>query len=257
MSFKQKSVLLLFFFLFTGFALSAQDYQSILRKVDALASFPDTDFSARYTVVHSRPKRGRESTVSAIFRRDSREQYSIVIMEPTSRKGQAYLKKGPTLWFYDPQSRRFNSTSSQSRFQNSNARNSDFTRSTLADDYDVISGKEVKLGRFDCFLLELEANNQQVSYPSTRIWVDKDNLIRKSEDYSLSGQLMRTTAIPEYQFIGDKAVPRAILIVDALAGAEIDGRFVNEKTQISIEQVSLDNLPDSVFTKSFLETVSE
>ncbi|RKX69775.1 MAG: hypothetical protein DRP60_16320 [Spirochaetes bacterium] len=105
--------------------------------------------------------------------------------------------------------------------------------------------------------MDLEANNDEVTYPKMRVWVDDDNLIRKSEDYSLSGQLMRITAFPDYQFVDGKAIPRAMLIVDALAGATIDGKFVNERTQITIAKVSLDNLPNSVFTKNFLENVSQ
>ena len=245
-----------FVFVFLSLTVSAQDFKTILEAVDDLASYPDRDFAAEYTIVHDRPGRGRDTTVSAVFRRDSEEKYVIILTEPQNKKGQGYLKQGPTLWFYDPTSRRFNSTSSQERFQNSNARNSDFTESTLALDYDVLSGERVELGRFDCWLLELQANNEEVTYPYMRIWVDDDNLIRKSEDYSLSRELMRTTAIPSYQMLDGKAVPQALLIVDALAGARVDGRFVNERTQISISKVSFEALPDSTFSKSFLENVS-
>ncbi len=247
----------IFLLLLPALGVSAQDFKAILESVDSLANFPSNDFAAEYTIVHDRPGQGRDTTVSAIFRRDSKQQYVIVVMEPDSKKGQAYLKQGKTLWFYDPTSRRFNSTSSQDRFQNSNARNSDFTDSTLAQDFDVMSAERVKLGQFDCWLMELEANNDEVTYPKMRVWVDDDNLIRKSEDYSLSGQLMRITAFPDYQFVEGKAIPRAMLIVDALAGATIDGKFVNERTQITISKVSLDDLPNSVFTKNFLENVSQ
>ena len=233
------------------------DFRALLEDVDSLASYPTTDFAAEYTIVHDVPGRGRDTTVSAVFRRDARQQYVIIIMEPESKKGQGYLKQGNTLWFYDPDSRRFNSTSSRNRFQNSNARNSDFTESTLARDYDVLSGEQVRLGRFNCWLLELEANNEDVTYPYMKIWVDENNLIRKSEDYSFSRQLMRTTAIPDYQEIGGRYVPRAILMVDALAGAEIDGRFVNERTQVTISKVSFESLANSVFSKTFLENVSQ
>jgi outer membrane lipoprotein-sorting protein len=235
--------------------INAQDFRQILRSVDELASYVESDFAAEYTIVHDRPGIGRETTVSAVFRRDADRKYVIILMEPEEKRGQGYLKQGPTLWFYDPTSRRFNSTSSRDRFQNSNARNSDFTESTLAEDYDVLSVEQVKLGRFDCRLLELQANNDEVTYPYMKIWVDEANLIRKSEDYSLSRELMRTTAIPEYQFINGKAVPKALLIVDALAGGRVNGRFVNERTQITISKVSFDPLANSVFSKTFLENV--
>jgi hypothetical protein len=172
-------------------------------------------------------------------------------------RGQGYLKEGNTLWFYDPQSRLFNTTSSSSRFQNTNASNSDFTRSTLAQDYRVVSGEDVMLGRFRCRLLTLEAVTTEVTYPIMKVWISEDNLLRKAEDYSLSGQLLRTSAIPDYYNIGGRFVPRQILIVDNLRGAVINGVFVNERTQIIYNRPSFSRLTDSIFSKTFLETVNQ
>jgi outer membrane lipoprotein-sorting protein len=230
--------------------------QALLEKVDALASYYDTDFSAEYTIVQDRPGQARSTTVAGIFRRDSSETYVIVVMQPAISRGQGYLKQGKTLWIYDPDSRRFNTTSSADRFQNTNARNSDFTRSTLARDYRIVSGEDVSLGRFSCRLLTLEASGGEVTYPRMKVWISGDGLIRKSEDYSLSGQLLRTTAIPDYHQMGSRFVPRRILIVDELRGAVIAGAFVNEKTQITIGRPSFEKMADSVFSKTFLESVN-
>ncbi|MCL2721987.1 MAG: outer membrane lipoprotein-sorting protein [Treponema sp.] len=247
-------------FLFFGFIfisnLLANDQQLLVR-VDSLASYLDTDFSAEYTIVQDKPGQSRTTTVAGIFRRDSREQYVIVVMEPSISRGQGYLKEGNTLWFYDPQSRRFNTTSSADRFQNTNARNSDFTRSTLAQDYRVVSGENEQLGRFNCRVLTLEAITTDVTYPRMKIWVCENNLLRKTEDYSLSGQLLRTSAIPDYYNIGGRFVPRQILFVDTLRGAVINGTFVNERTQIIINKPSFNRLTDSIFSKTFLETVNQ
>ena len=186
--------------------------------------------------------------MAIVFRRDRQEKYAIVIMEPSINKGQGYLKLEDSLWFYDPESRRFNYSSSKERFQNTNARNSDFTRSTLAADYDVVSGEAVRLGRYDCWKLTLKANNNEVTYPHMTLWVDSDYLVRKTEDYSLSGQLLRTTAFPSYQEVEGRIVPRKFLLIDTLAG---------EKTQFSISKVSFDRLPDTTFSKQFLEKVNK
>jgi outer membrane lipoprotein-sorting protein len=250
---------LLIFFVFCAFTadLRANSDQELLAKVDALASYPDTDFSAEYTIVQDKPGQSRSTTVAGVFRRDSREQYVIVIMDPLISRGQGYLKEGNTLWFYDPQSRRFNTTSSIDRFQNTNARNSDFTRSTLAQDYKVVSGEDAVLGRFKCRLLTLEAATTEVTYPKMKVWISEDNLLRKTEDYSLSGQLLRTSAIPDYHNISGRFIPKQILFVDSLRGAVINGTFVNEKTQITINKPSFSRMSDSVFSKTFLESVNQ
>ncbi len=242
--------------LFAAFPLFAVDYQALLKKADSLVSFPESDFSARYTIVRDVPGEGRDTTECVIFRRDEEEKYVILISEPEINRGQGYLKQGDTLWFYDPDSRKFNSTSSKNRFQNSNARNSDFTRSTLAEDYRAIRGERTKLGRFDCWLLRLEATNDQVTYPIMNIWISDDGLVRKTEDYSLSGTLLRTTAIPSYQSVGTKHIPGYMLIVENLEGAMVNGSFVNEKTQITITQPTLKEQPNYIYSKNFLERMS-
>jgi len=237
--------------------LQADPDQELLAKVDALVSYWDVDFQAEYNIVQDKPGQQRSTTVAGVFRRDSKEQYVIVIMQPLISKGQGYLKEGKTLWFYDPQSRRFNTTSSADRFQNTNARNSDFTRSTLAQDYRVVSGEDAALGRFKCRMLTLEAATNDVTYPRMKVWISEDNLLRKSEDYSLSWQLLRTSAVPDYHNIGGRFVPKQILFVEELKGAVINGKFVNERTQITINRPSFGKVADSVFTKTFLESVNK
>jgi len=231
--------------------------QGTLEAIDSLVSFPESDFSAEYTITQDRPGRGRTVTRAAVFRRDAENRYLILLLEPERDKGKGYLRIGNNLWLYDPVSRRFTVTSARDRFQNSNARNSDFTRSTLAEDYRIVSETSERLGVYSTKVYRLEATTDQVAYPSMRIWVDENNLLRKSEDYSLSGQLMRTTAIPRYQVVGDRFVPIQIVIVDALAGRVIDGEFRNERTIITVERPSLANVPDLVFTQAYLERVSD
>jgi outer membrane lipoprotein-sorting protein len=254
-----KTVRFLFFpilLILAGTALHAVSDQELLTKVDSLVSYYDVDFSAEYTIAQEKPGQGISTTVAGVFRRDSSETFVIVIMQPLISKGQGYLKQGKTLWFYDPESRRFNTTGNADRFQNTNARNSDFTRSTLAQDYKVTGGEDAVLGRFKCRLLTLEAISPGVTFPRMKIWVSEDGLLRKSEDYSLSGQLLRTSAIPDYYRIDGRHVPKQILFVDALRGAVINGNFMNEKTQISISKPSFNKIADSVFSKTFLETVN-
>jgi hypothetical protein len=90
-----------------------------------------------------------------------------------------------------------------------------------------------------------------------KIWASEDGLVRKTEDYSLSGQLLRTSAIPDYYQIGNRFIPRRILFVEALRGATIDGKFVNEQTQININKPSFNKVADSTYSKTFLESVNK
>lgn len=225
-----------------------------LAEIDAQVSFFDSDFSGEYTIVKDAPGEGRSVTVAAMFRRDSKNQYLILILAPEADKGKGYLKIDNNLWLWDPVARRSTVTSARDRFQSSNARNSDFTRSSLASDYRIVAAEPQKLGMFDCTLLTLEAMNEAVTFPHRRIWVSKsDSLVRKMEDFSLSKQLLRTTAIPTYQKVGLRWVPLNLLIIDELRGKSVNGVFVKEKTQITIAKPSLDRQPDLLFTQAYLE----
>ncbi|MDR2602766.1 MAG: outer membrane lipoprotein-sorting protein [Spirochaetaceae bacterium] len=233
------------------------DDAELLKTADSLASYMDADFSALYTIVQDKPGQGRSATEALVYRRDSSETYVIIIQKPPVSRGQGYLKQGNTLWFYDPESKKFNSTSSKERFQNSNARNSDFTRSTLSTDYKVLKGENGKLGRFNCRILTLEAVTNEVAYPKMKIWISDDSLVRKTEDYSLSGQLLRSSAIPDYYILEGRYIPKAILLTDEMRGAKINGKFVKEKTQITITTPSFKKLSNGFFSKAYLEQVNK
>jgi outer membrane lipoprotein-sorting protein len=231
--------------------------KELLHLADSLASYMDTDFSAEYKIIQEKPGQGSTKTIADVFRRDAKENYVIMVKEPYISRGQIYLKQGKTMWLYDPDSKKFNSTSNQERFQNTNARNSDFTRSTLAQDYLIRSGADTMLGKIKCRILELEGLTNDLTYPKMKIWISEDGLVRMTEDYSLSGQLLRTSVFTDYWRIKDskeeRYVPKQIIFTDALRGAKINGKFINERTQITITKVSFKKLADSVFNKTFLE----
>jgi outer membrane lipoprotein-sorting protein len=234
-------------------AFAAPDFKEMLRTVDDQVSFTSSDFSAEYTIVQDKPGEGRIVTVAALFRRDRKQQYLILILNPESDKGKGYLKNGQILKLYDPKGRVFKSTSAKERFLNSNASNSDFTKSNFAGDYDVAGSVQENLDGRECWVLDLKANKDSVTYQRTKIWISAENLVRKMEDYSPSGQLLRTTFVPSYQKVGSKYVPVSMMIEDALKGRKIGEKMENERTQITIAKPSLQSLPDSLFTEAYLE----
>ena len=77
----------------------------------------------------------------------------------------------------------------------------------------------------------------------------------------MSGQKLRTTAVPSYQIVksstGTYSVPVSMLIQDNLRGKKIGDKVQYEKTQITIKNVSFEKVSDSVYTKPYLELMSE
>ncbi len=245
-----------------GFGLWAQTPEELLQLTQDNTAFFTTDFSGKYTVVQEKPGEGKSLTEAIMYRRDKTNQWTILVPGPVKEKGKGYLQSNGNIWFYDPSDKRFTFTSSKDKFQNTNANNSDFAPQYYCRDYTIESAEKVKLGAFNCVLFTLVAKVDSVDYPRLKLWVtENDGLVRKKEDYSLSGQLLRTTAIPSYQIVEFEekkySVPVSMLIMDNLRGKKIEGKMQYERTQISIYNVSFFKVDDIVYTKPYLEMMGD
>lgn len=231
-------------------------YVDLLVKVDRELSVLDTDFSAEYIIQKRDPGGAISSTRATVFRRDAKNQFLVLILEPVIDKGKGYLKIGENLWLYDPVGKTFTFTNARERFQNSSFKNSDFEPSRLSKDYKPISVERTKLGSYDCTLMELEAIGRDAPYPKMKIWISDDNLVRKREEFSLSGAILRTVAIPSYQKMENKWLPASMVIIDHLQFKSVNGKVEYERTTVTISKPSLKALPDTVYTKDYLERVA-
>ena len=242
---------------FQLFAISKDDAAKLLKRAEETTSFYGLDFTANYEVIQEKPGEGRSKTNAVIYRRDSESKWTILIQAPLKDKGKGYLQTENSIWFYDPADHRFTFSSSKDKFQGTNANTSDFAPQKYSTDYNIEKTEEVKLGNFDCVLFTLNAKSKNVDYPQIKLWVTKDDgLSRKKEDYSLSGQKLRTTAIPSYQKVEAHHIPVSMVIQDNLKGKKINGKMSYEKTVISISNASFGKQDDAVYTKPYLELMS-
>ena len=244
-------VLFLFLLLFTLWPVfgAEPDFRAMLEEIDAQNTFEGTDFSCLYTFVSEKPDEDTCVFKARMFRRDADDKFLILILDPPVQKGQGYLMIDDNLWFYDPESRKFSHSSLKENMQDSEAKNSDMQASSLAQDYSIKSHSEGKLGKYPVYILDLEANNNEVTYPRLKLWIRQDRaLVLKTANYSLSGRLMRTAYYPNYVRVQDRLIPSKMLFVDELKKGE--------KTQVTIKEASVADVPDTVFTKSYLERVN-
>lgn len=242
-------------------AMSNAEYEELLKKAEDNTSFYETDFKGSYTVVQNKPGEGQNVTEAVMYRRDKTGAWTILVTGPAKEKGKGYLQFDNNIWFFDPADKRFTFTSAKDKFQNTNAHNSDFAPQYYARDYSIEKAEEVTLGKMKCVLFSLNAKTKDVDYPKLKLWVTKDDgLVRKKEEYSLSGQKLRTTAIPSYQLIKavekNYSIPVSMLIQDNLKGKKIDGKVQYEQTQITIRNVVFEKVSDTVYTKPYLEMMS-
>ena len=244
-------------------ALNAQELDKgealdLLKKTDSNTSFVGVDFSANYSLVQDKPGQGKTYKTAIIYRRDAISAYTILLTGPASDKGKGYVQYDNNIWFYDPADEQFVFTSAKDKFEGTNINNADFAPQHFSDEYEIKSAKKVTLGKLDCVVFELSATAKSAIYPALKIWVtQEDGLLRKKEDYSLSGQLLRTTAIPSYQLISGRSVPSKMLVVDNLRGKKIDGKMQYEQTQVTITNVSFAKQRDMVYTQKYVEMMSK
>ena len=249
------------FFITPCVAMSEAEYQTLLERAEENTSFYETDFRGNYTVVQNKPGEGQNVTEAVMYRRDKASSWTILITGPAKEKGKGYLQFDNNIWFFDPADHRFTFTSAKDKFQNTNANNSDFAPQHYARDFKIEAASEVTLGKMECVMFTLKAKVNTTDYPMMKLWVTKDDgLVRKKEDYSLSGQKLRTTAIPSYQLIKavekNYSIPVSMLIQDNLKGKKIGGKVQYEQTQITIRNVVFEKVSDSVYTKPYLEMMS-
>ncbi len=251
-----------FFTLAASFA-TAKDWSELLKQAEANTGFQKTDFSANYKIVQKKPGSNSSSTEARLFRRDATKQWTILVDGPAREKGKGYLQTDGIVWFYDPADHRFTSTSAGDKFQNTNATTADFAPQPYYSSYNIEKTEEVKLGKLDCvlFTLAIKKGEKNLVYPRLKLWVTKsDGLPRMKEDYSATGEKMRTTVIGGYQVVeastGTYSVPKTMTIQDEIKKAVIDGKTQWERTMVAIQNPSFVKVGDNIYTKPYLETNS-
>ena len=232
-----------------GYAQDFAHIEALLDRIEQRSSFENTDFSALVNMIVEDPEKGIEKIVVRQFSRNNGEKFLLLIQEPVANKGQGHLRDGDSLWMYDPSSRKFAHTSLKENFQDSDARNSDFVVESYATSYEIEGYEEGKLGNFAVYIVSLAAQSDNASVPYSKIWITKDTeLVLKVEEYSLNRRLMRTNLYPKYAKVGDNLIPVQMIFIDELVAGQ--------KTQMSLSEVSTNDIPDHVFTKAYVERVN-
>lgn len=233
-----------------AFAAGAEpDFVTMMESLDMKSNFEDIDFSSQLTIITEDPEDGVSKEVTNQFRNDNNDEMMMITLEPTAKKGQGMLKSGDNVWMYDPETRKFTHMSLKENYGDSDAKMNDFGTSSYAEDYKIADYKEGKLGDYNVWIVEWEAVNDEVPYPYVTAYIDRNSeLLLMTKEYSLSKRLMRSSYFLKYAQVNDKYISTQMIFKDET--------MENAKTTITISSISLDELDDSIFTKSYLERVN-
>lgn len=226
-----------------------ENAENILRQAEQYESFLHTDISTRVTIEFTDPQKGTSVDVYRFFRRDADDYFLMLQEKPESKLGSGYLQTAEGRWFYDPESRQFFHRAPYQTIGKSDASTRDVQASSLLRNYRIIAVEEAQLGAIETFLFTLEATNNEVSRAFKRIWIAKEpHLILKEEGYSLTHRLLNTRYTPLYAEIEGRYIAEHIILVSNT----VQGRI----TKITLEDISLAPLPDTIFSKAYVERVN-
>ncbi len=154
------------------------------------------------------------------------------------------------LWLYSPGTDRTIRISGNMLRQS--VMGSDLSYEDMMDDpnlrkkYDAaVTGSEIYNG-VDCWVLELTANTENVSYFMRKLWVDKEKYLPlKEELYAKSGTLLKRTELKDIKRIGNRWYPGKIIFKDMLKTG--DGtEFIVDKIEFNVD------VPEYLLSKAAL-----
>ena len=235
--------------------LTKQEMNEILEELDRRQQSAG-DYKARVYIDQREKDKTDLLYEAVIYRRDRTDKMVILFTKPKSEAGKGYLRIDENLFLYDPNVGKWERRTERERIGGTGGQRRDFDESELSEKYVPGYVASESLGKYEVHHMKLEAKDRDdVAYPIMHIWVDKDSgNVLKSQEFALSGKLMRTTYYPKWERIYNEEkddyvyFPKEIRIYDEVEKGN--------RTIILFRNVELESLPDNIFTKAWLESKS-
>ena len=228
---------------------SMEEMYKIMDKVFDTGNFKK-DFTSTLTLIVEKPNQPKEVVQFKLFRRDTKDQTTLIQLAPEADKGNGYLQEKENLWFYDPIAHQFTHSSLKRNLANSDTKLSDVNKkSQFRQAWEILKIEEAKLGKYEVYAVTAKALEKDAAYAQEKFFVRKDeHLLLKIESYGASGKHMRTTLIPKYANVEGLPLPVQQIYINEL--------IKGEKTTQIFQDFSTANIDDVVFTKAYLEKIN-
>ena len=220
--------------------------EEILRRVDANIG-SDNKIATSEMIIHGR--RGSRSIKSKSWIYGEEKSFTEYLA-PAREAGTKMLKLEDQLWTYIPSTDRTIKISGHMLKQS--VMGSDLSYEDMMEDPELLNlydanviEEETFLDR-PCWVLELTAKVEEISYYSRKIWVDKERYVSlKEERFARSGKLLKIFEVKEIRRIQNRWVPTHMVFKDALKSGK--------GTEYFIESIEFNaDIPEALFTKASL-----
>ena len=177
--------------------------------------------------------------------------HSFIEFTNPEDRGTKYLKRDGRLFVYSPDTEEVMLISGhmlkESMMGSDMSYEDTINNETLASRYKpAVTGSEIINGR-DAWVLELKTDRRTESYPSRKLWIDKENFdLLRYELYALSGVKLKEYSLKRVELIGGRRFP--------VEGEMRDLMRRDSRTTFVMRNVVLDKpIADSVFSQRNLE----
>lgn len=241
-----KSIVMALIFLCGGFSATT-DPLAIIDQVDKNT----VTVSARYTAKLLISVAGVVREKEFIGYARGKDRGYLEFTAPARDKGTRFLKLEDGMWIYLPAVEK--ATKIAGHMLRQSMMGSDFSyddlmeNKKLKESYEIqLTGSDTVFGK-ECYVLDLNANTEDVAYTRRKLWVDKETFIpRKVELYAKSGRLLKEIDITDFQRIGDRNYPTRIKMINKLRQSTY--------SEMVLSDIRLDaEIPEKIFAKSYLE----
>ena len=222
------------------------DAKEILQKIDQNMS-SDNQVVVSTMVIHGR--RSSRSITSKSWVQGSEKSFTEYLA-PAREKGTKMLKIDDQLWMYSPQSDRTIRISGHMLRQS--LMGSDLSYEDMMEDrrlVDLYSAEitgEEQINDRDCWIMELTAKEDDISYHTQKFWVDKEYMLPLKEQlYAKSGKLLKIIELSGLFRVDDRWYPKRMLFQDAL--------LKGKGTEFIIKSIDFNqDIPEYIFSKASL-----
>lgn len=219
------------FFAFSAALAWAETPTQILERTDSIRN-PDQSFVMKVRVTSKGESEPRVFDVST----KGNDKTIIKTLAPARDKGRDLLMVGQSMRAYIPNLKRAVQVSLSQKLSGE-ASNGDISRMRWAKDYDAkIEKQDAKT-----WTLYLTANKQGLTYEKVRAVIEKNSFRPLSAEYlTKSDKVLKRAKFQAFKPIAGETRPTQIEIRDAVRE--------DKQTLIEIEEITLRELPDSLFS---------
>ena len=219
----------------------------LLSKVDANLVFESRSTKATMRVV--KPKRTKEYTLMSYGR--GADEAATEFLSPARDAGTKMLKRGDEMWMYLPSIEKVQKLSGHMLRQGMMGSDISYEdmmeSSSWQNAYTAsVTGQDTFEDR-PCWVVEMIAKDDSVTYPKRVVCVDTENFIPvRQELFALSGMQLKEWTMHDPKQYGDRWYPSRMRVEDKLQEGTYT-EMIFEEMEFSVD------LEDEVFSQRWLE----